>query len=94
MRAQELAKVRLEEEEIENVLCFKYLGVMQAGDGDPMAPVKHRVNIAWARFRDLKRVLTDANTLIATLHPPMELFRYVKHPVRLRELEADPSRTP
>ncbi len=34
--------------------------VMKAGDGDPMAPVNHYVNIAWARFKDLKRVLTDA----------------------------------
>ncbi len=25
-----------------------------------MAPVNHRVTIAWARFRDLRRVLTDA----------------------------------
>ncbi len=40
---EELAKITLEEEELENFHCFKYLGVIQAGDGDPMVSVNHCV---------------------------------------------------
>ncbi len=38
-------------------LLGKYLGVMQAEDGDPLAPVFHRVEIAWSRFRNLISLL-------------------------------------
>ncbi len=31
---------------------------MQAADGDPLAPVFHRVEIAWSRFRNLRYILT------------------------------------
>ncbi len=41
-------------------LHFKYLDVMQSGDGDPQVPVNHRVTNAWSRFRYLRSVLTDA----------------------------------
>ncbi len=38
-------------------LLGKYLGVMQAADGNPLAPVFHRVEIAWSRFRNLISLL-------------------------------------
>ncbi len=41
----QLEKVRLEEKYLKNVLHFKYFGVLQSGDGDPMVPVNHRVTI-------------------------------------------------
>ncbi len=40
---EELNSVRLGEEDLSNTLHFKYLGVMQSGDGDPLAPVNHRI---------------------------------------------------
>ncbi len=86
---EELAKVRLEEEELENDLCFKYFGAMQDGDEDPIVPVNHSVTIAWARFRD-KKGTELCETPIKTPHPPMELLRHVTPPVQLREMEADP----
>ncbi len=51
-----LIHARLGDEELSNTLQFKYLGVRQAADGAPMAPVFHRVEIAsqstawYARF--------------------------------------------
>ncbi len=53
-----LNHARLGDEELLNTLQFKYLGVMQAADGDPLAPVFHRVEIAWSRFRNMRYVLT------------------------------------
>ncbi len=38
---------------------FKYLGVLQSGDGDPLVPVNHRIEIAWSRYTNLKRILTS-----------------------------------
>ncbi len=45
--------------EIFRVLHFKYLGVMKSGDGDPLVPVTHRIVLAWSRFGQLERVLTE-----------------------------------
>ncbi len=42
----EIQKVRLGTQELENVLRFKYLGVMQSSDEDPLVPVNHRVAIS------------------------------------------------
>ncbi len=56
----QLGKVRLEEQELQNSLPLKTLRVLQAVDGDPTVPVKHRVTLAWSRLRELNRILTDA----------------------------------
>ncbi len=53
-----LNHAELGDEELSNALQFKYLGVVQAADGDPLAPVFHRVEIAWSRFRNLRYILT------------------------------------
>ncbi len=45
-----LNHAKLGDEELSNTLQFKYLGVMQAADGDPLAPDFHRVEIAWSRL--------------------------------------------
>ncbi len=42
-----------------HVLHFKYLGVMQSGDGDPLVPLSHRIVLASSRFGQLKRVLKE-----------------------------------
>ncbi len=52
-------RVKIGDEEISNVLHFKYLGVMQSGDGDPLVPVSHRIVLVWSRFGPLKRVHTE-----------------------------------
>ena len=52
-------QVKIGDEKLTNVLHFKYLGVMQSGDGDPLVPVTHRTMLAWSRFGQLKRVLTE-----------------------------------
>ncbi len=56
---EQLENVRLGDEDLSNTLQFKYLGVMQSGDGDSLTPVNHRITKAWTSFRNLKRVLTD-----------------------------------
>ena len=43
-------KVKIGNEEIENVLEFEYLGANVPNDGDPEVPITHRCNIAWGRF--------------------------------------------
>ncbi len=43
---EKLEKVRLERRRPTEGLHFKYLGVMQSGDADPMVPVNHRVTIS------------------------------------------------
>ncbi len=58
-----LNHAKLGEEELSNTLQFKYLGVMQAADGDPLAPVFHLVEIAWSRFINLKYILTASKVL-------------------------------
>ncbi len=52
---EQLDNVRLGDEELSNTLQFKYLGVMQSGDGDPLTPVNHRITKAWTSFRNLKK---------------------------------------
>ncbi len=53
-----LNHAKLGDEELSNTLPFKYLGVMQAADGDLLAPVFHCVEIVWSRFRNLRYILT------------------------------------
>ncbi len=48
----------MEMQNYQNVLHFKYLGVMQSSDGDPLFAVNHPIVIAWSRYADLKRLLT------------------------------------
>ncbi len=56
---EQLDNERLEDEDWSNTLQFKYLGVKQSGEGDPLTPVKKRITKSWNSFRNLKRVLTD-----------------------------------
>ena len=53
-----LPKVRIGNDEIDNVYSFPYLGAEVAGDGDPEIMVQHRENIAWGRFNEYRRTLT------------------------------------
>ncbi len=41
------ADIRLEEDEQDNALCFKYLCVMRADERNPISSVNYRVTIAW-----------------------------------------------
>ncbi len=43
---EELENVRLKNEELKNVLHFKYLGAIHSGHGDPLVPVNHRIGVA------------------------------------------------
>ncbi len=40
---EQLDNARLGDEDLSNTLQFKYLRVMQSGDGDPLTPVNHRI---------------------------------------------------
>ena len=53
-----LDKVRIGNDELDNVYSFVYLGAEIAGDGDMEITVTHRTNIAWGRFNDYRRTLT------------------------------------
>ena len=52
-------------EQLENVYSFVYLGSEIAGDGDPVTPVKHRTDIAWVRFGEYRKVLTNTKLNIS-----------------------------
>lgn len=57
---QALDKVKIGTNTLENVYSFVYLGAEIASDGDPEVTVKHRCDIAWARFNEYRKVLTAA----------------------------------
>ena len=53
-------KVKIGNDELENVFTFTYLGAEISGDGDPLIPVKHRCDVAWGRFGDYRKTLLSA----------------------------------
>ena len=59
-----LPKVRIGNEELDNVYSFPYLGAEVAGDGDPEIMIQHRANIAWGRFNEYRRTLTTTPHII------------------------------
>ena len=58
-KENELDHVTVEGNEIENVYSFVYLGNLTQCDGDDKADVKHRMNIAQARFHELHHIWKD-----------------------------------
>ena len=50
-------KVKIGQDEIDNVLDFEYLGADVPNDGDPEVPVSHRCNVAWGRFGQYAKTL-------------------------------------
>ena len=53
-------KVKIGDEELENVYTFNYLGAETASDGDASIPVKHRCDVAWGHFNQYRKTLTSA----------------------------------
>ena len=58
-KENELEHVTVEDNEIENVYSFVYLGSLCQCDGEDMADVKHRMDIAQARFSSLHHLWKD-----------------------------------
>lgn len=54
-----LGKVVLGNKELENVYSFVYLGAAIPGDGDLVTPLKHRSDVAWGRFNDMRTTMTS-----------------------------------
>ena len=52
-----LPKVHINNNELENVYSFIYLGADIPADGDPEVAVQHRTNIAWGRFAEYRTTL-------------------------------------
>ena len=53
------SRINIEGEDIDNVYSFEYLGSRIQCDGDDMADVTHRMNIAQARFSSLYHMWND-----------------------------------
>ena len=53
-----LEKVKIGQEELDNVYSFIYLGADVPADGNPEVPVQHRGNIVWGTFNDYRKSLT------------------------------------
>jgi adenylate kinase family enzyme len=53
-------KVKIGNDELENVFTFNYLGAEIPGDGDPTILVKHRCDVSWGRFGDYRKSLMSA----------------------------------
>ena len=47
----------MDENDLENIYAFVYLGAEIAGDGDHMVMVKHRCDTAWGDFVNTERRL-------------------------------------
>ena len=58
-------KVKIGNDEIENVLNFEYLGADVPNDGDPEVPVVHRCNVAWGRFGQYAKTLMARSLPVA-----------------------------
>ena len=56
---QKKPHVMIEGEQIENVYFFEYLGCKFTADGDSMADIKHRLDIAQAAFGSLNKLWSD-----------------------------------
>ena len=48
-------------QQLENVLHLKYLGVLQSGDGELTILVNHKIFVAHATSQNLKRPINDKN---------------------------------
>jgi len=60
-----LPKVKIGNEELDNVYTFEYLGAKTAGDGDAEIPVKHRCDVAWGRFGEYSKTLLSTKLPVA-----------------------------
>ena len=58
-REEELPHVTIEGQALENVYSFEYLGSRVQCDGDDMADVEYRLNIAQSVFSSLSNIWTD-----------------------------------
>ena len=58
-KAEERQHAYLDNTQIDNVYSFVYLGSCFQSDGDDMADVKHRINIAQSTFSDLHHLWRD-----------------------------------
>ena len=63
---EQLPKVQIRQEVLENVYSFVYLGAEIASDGDPEVTIKHRINIAWGRFGEYRQVLSATKLPVST----------------------------
>ena len=54
-----LEKALLGTNELQNVYSFTYLGAEIAGDGNHETPLKHRSDVAWGRFNNMRTTLTS-----------------------------------
>ena len=61
---EQLPHVKLADEVLENVYSFIYLGSKVAGDGDPIIPVKHRIEVAWGCYGNYRTLFK--NTKLST----------------------------
>ena len=59
-----LEKVLLGTNELQNVYSFVYLGAEIAGDGDHEIPLKHRSDVAWGRFNNMRTTITSTKLSI------------------------------
>ena len=59
-----LEKVMIGNNELQNVYSFVYLGAAIAGDGDHETPLKHRSDVAWGRFNNMRTTLTSTKLSI------------------------------
>ena len=60
-----LEKVKIGQDELDNVYSFVYLGAEVPSDGNPEVPIQHRRNIAWGAFNNNRRTLTAAKLPVA-----------------------------
>ena len=63
---QQLPKVQIGQEVLENVYSFVYLGAEIASDGDPEVTIQHRIGIAWGRFGEYRQVLSATKLPVNT----------------------------
>ena len=82
-----LGKVEIDNNVLDNVYSFEYLGSRLQGDGDDEADVRYRMDIAQAAFASLSHLWTDHR-----LSRNMKLRLYVLHinPL-MRGMEPDES---
>ena len=58
-QAAQMPRASINDHQLDNVLCFDYLGCRISGDGDDSADMYQRMNIATARFSSLNHIWKD-----------------------------------
>ena len=76
-------KVKIGNDQLENVFTFTYLGAEIPGDGDPLIPIKHRCDVTWGCIGDYRKTLDVFKAPSCYAQPPVRIPGLFNHDLRM-----------